>query len=266
MKRKLLSMLLALVLLGAVLGGVSADGSGRFVADLSGLLTEDQVRSLETKAAELYQKYDFPLYILTLPDHRSYADTEDLDRAASQIYRSNDLGEGSDHSGILLLMSTDQRGFALRTFGYGNTVYTDYGMDLLFDRIRAHFSQDDWCGGMETYLSFSEELLQLAEEGHPLDRGRNPTERWLGVAACVVLGLLTAVLVRSLLMRQLRSVAVQTDAAAFVAAEGLRLTRKTDRYTHTTRSRVYDPPKQESSSTGGTSVGSDGGSGRSGSY
>ena len=56
---------------------------------------------------------------------------------------------------------------------------------------------------------------------------------------------------------------LKAEANDYIGA-GLKLRVQVDNYTHTDRVQVYDPPHEESSSSGGSSVDSDGFGGSSG--
>ena len=65
------------------------------------------------------------------------------------------------------------------------------------------------------------------------------------------------------LYSQMKTARLKTEANDYIGA-GLKLRVQVDNYTHTDRVQVYDPPHEESSSSGGSSVDSDGFGGSSG--
>ncbi len=269
MKKKLTALLLGLVLAVQLCIPASAETQLNYVTDTAGLLTSEELDTLEENAAELSEKYNFGVYIVTVDDYLTYTDTYDPESAAEEIYLSNELGEGSDQSGLLLLLSMEARDWSMFAFGYGNTAFTDYGKQYLSESFLDDFRKDVWYDGFEDYQQRCGEMLDAALAGNPVDVNNvptNPNARMYGIIACTVLGILVAVLVAFLLKHQLKSVAHGTQAEAFVAAGGLQLTRQQDRYTHTTQSRVYDPPSKSSGSGGGTTTRSSGGSSASGKF
>jgi uncharacterized protein len=50
---------------------------------------------------------------------------------AKSVYQENALGYGTEKSGIILMLSMTDRNYALIAYGYGNTVFTDHGRDIL---------------------------------------------------------------------------------------------------------------------------------------
>lgn len=240
-----------------------------YVTDKAELLTEQEIQTLEDKAEQLATEYTFGVYIITVDDISEYMDDLDMETAAEQLYLSYDLGKGSNQSGLLLLMSMAERDWALFAFGYGNTAFTDYGKGYLSDQFLDDFKNDNWYSGFTDYQTTCGQMLDTSLNGSPVDVDNvppSPYARLYGIITCVVLGLLIAFMVTVILKRQLKSVAHGTQAEAFIAAGGLKLTDQYDRYTHTTTSRVYDPPQKSSSSSGGTTTRSSGGSSASGKF
>lgn len=270
MTKKLTSSFLSLLLALLLCVPAFAEAQLGYVTDGAGLLTEEERQTLERNAQTLSEKYSFGVYIMTVNDITDYIDAPDMDTAAEQLYLSYQLGESSDQSGILLLLSMAERDWALFAFGYGNTAFSDYGKSYLSDQFLDDFGDDGWYAGCKDYQRVCGEMLESAINGSPVDVDNVPDPphaRLYGVIACTVLGFLVALVVVLILKGQLRSVAHGTQAEAFVAAEGLRLTEQHDRYVRTTETRVYDPPEKKSSGGGGgTTIRSSGGSSSSGKF
>ena len=69
--------------------------------------------------------------------------------------------------------------------------------------------------------------------------------------------MIIAGIVCGVLYSQMKTARLKTEANDYIGA-GLKLRVQVDNYTHTDRVQVYDPPHEESSSSGGSSVDSDG--------
>ena len=74
--------------------------------------------------------------------------------------------------------------------------------------------------------------------------------------------MLIAAVVCGILYSRMKTAQLKTEADDYIGA-GLKLRVKTDRYTHTDRVEIYDPPQPESDS-GGSTTDSDGFGGSSG--
>ena len=65
--------------------------------------------------------------------------------------------------------------------------------------------------------------------------------------------MIIAGIVCGVLYSQMKTARLKTEANDYIGA-GLKLRVQVDNYTHTDRVQVYDPPHEESSSSGGSSV------------
>ena len=70
---------------------------------------------------------------------------------------------------------------------------------------------------------------------------------FVGAIVCFVIALLIALLVIFILKSQLKSVSVKTLADQYMSPGALHLTLQEDHYTHTTRTRTYDPEDKDKS-------------------
>ena len=269
MKKKWITPLLSLCLACCLLLPALAHAELGYVTDAAGLLTQEEQETLSENAALLAKDYALGVYIITVDDITDYVDAPDMISAAETLYLDYQLGETEKQNGILLLLSMAERDYALFAFGYGNTAFTDYGKDYLSGYFLDDLGEDDWYQGFEDYQRVCGEMVAQALEGEPVDVGNAPVPFWaklLAAAVCLLLGLLIATSIRALLKAQMKPVAAATNAEAFVTEDGLQLHEKSDHFTHCTLTRVYDPPKSESGSSGGTTIRSSGGSGSSGKF
>ena len=234
--RRLGAALAAAVL--AVCLSLPAMASAPLVRDDYGLFDGDTLSELEAGAEEAADGHDCDVYFLTVD---SIGD-EDQRAYAKNYYRDNDLGSGSDHSGILFMIALGSRKYVTITYGGGVTAFTDYRIEQIEDAV-----------------------VPYLENGEPLDYDNDP-DGDLGIfGILIVVGIpsLIAAIVCSILYAQMKTAKRKTEADDYIGA-GLKLRVQRDHYTHTDRVEVYDPPHEESSSSGGSSVDSDGFGGSSG--
>lgn len=231
------------------------------VRDEYGLFDADTLASLEASAEAAAAGHDCDVYFLTVDsigdtDQRSYA---------KDYYLSNDLGYGAEKSGILFLVAMGSRKYVTITYGGGVTAFTDYQIEQIEDEVVPMLSDGDYADAAASYIRLCAETLDFyAEHGEPLDVGNDPSTRWVDVLIIVGLPMLIALVVCLILNSQMKTARIKTEANDYIGA-GLRLRVQTDNYTHTTRTQVYDPPPKESdSSSGGSTVDSDGFGGSSG--
>ncbi|MGM9606354.1 MAG: TPM domain-containing protein [Oscillospiraceae bacterium] len=263
--KKLLSWLAALTLLTALtVPAWAAEPQLDYVTDAAWLLTDEEWMALEDTAQSISQKYQCDVYIITVDDFTDYVNTDSIYEAAKAIYRDYDLGYGTEKSGVLLMLSMAERDYTLIAYGYGNTAFTDYGKDKLAEKFLDNFGDDDWYGGFQDYLEKSADMLQSARAGQPLDVGSSPLIRLVGLLISVALGCFVSLTICAFLWQRMKSVAVKAEADSYIPAGSVDITVREDHFTHTTETRVKI--EKDSSSGGGTSVDSDGFSGKSGKF
>lgn len=204
------------------------------------------------------------MYIIVLDDFTGYVYDDTVYEAAKTLYREYSLGYGEEKSGELLLLSMEERDYALIAYGYGNTAFTDYGKDKLTEKFLDNFKNDDWCGGFQDYLEKSDSMLQSAREGHPFDVDSNPLIRLAGIGISLLVGCVAAFVIAVWVSdRMMKSVSAKTEAGAYLTAGSVVITGREDYFTHTTETRTKI---EKSSGSGGTTVDSDGFSGKSGKF
>lgn len=274
--KKLLFCLLAVLCLCATLI-VPALAAERYVYDEAGILASSERAALESRAEEISEAYDCAVYIVTVWDHREYG-SGDVRAVAESIYTDNDFGLGTEGSGVMLLLSMEDRDYALIAHGYGNTAFTDYGKERLEEEFLDDFRRDDWYGGLADYISYSGTMLQQARSGEPLDVNGAYHRSFFGglrdrlgafglIIVIVVIPALIALIVCTILKRNMKSVKKAEKADFFAVPGSMRLQISEDRFTHITQTRVkVESDSDHHGGGGGTSVNSRGFSGRSGKF
>ena len=236
--KRFAALLAALVL--ALCLSIPAFAAAPLVRDEMGLFDADTYSQLEASAEAASDGHDCDVYFLVVDsigdaDQRQYA---------KDYYLANGLGSGSDGGGV--------------------TAFTDYRIEQIEDTVVPYLSDDDWAEAASEYLSMCADTLDFyAEHGEPLDVD-NDTSGW-PILLLIVIGvpMIIAGIVCGVLYSQMKTARLKTEANDYIGA-GLKLRVQVDNYTHTDRVQVYDPPHEESSSSGGSSVDSDGFGGSSG--
>lgn len=263
--KRFLSILTAVLLLALLAVPVSAaETPEHCVYDVAELLTDEEYWTLEDYAQEISTVQQCAVYFVTVEDYRDYG-TGTIYDVSMDIFEGNGFGMGEKRDGVLLLLSMADRDYCLLAHGFGDTALTDYGKDHTSEEFLDNFGDNDWYGGCMDYLTYTDALLSQARAGNIYDRGSSITggQLWLwslilgaGIAAVVCL------LQRAMMRKKVR---MQTDALGYLEGGKADITRRSDRYTHTTE--IRREIKQETSSTdsGGHSH-SGGYSGKSGKF
>ena len=168
---------------------------------------------------------------------------------------------GENRDGIIILLSMADRDYAMFVYGENaENAFNEYGQEQLEESFLSDFGSDEWYSGVSHYLDTCDEYLTLAEEGKPVRKSTLPMYIIVVVSSLVISGVICLVL-----KWKMQTVHKKVEADEYVAAGGLQLTKKYDRYTHTTetRSKIHSDSDSDS---GTSSCSGGGGSGRSGTF
>ena len=127
MKKKIGTIFFALLL--SVLMTVQAQALSdlqRFV-DEAGLLTGSEGSDLLDQLNEISERQQVDVVVVTVDSLEGASATE----YADDFYDLNGYGFGDEGDGILLLISMEERDWAISTSGFGITAFTDAGLEYL---------------------------------------------------------------------------------------------------------------------------------------
>ncbi len=230
-----------------------------YVFDTCDLLSQEEWEELEMRAKRISERHGCGVYAAFVDDFTEYGDGGDVYKTTYQLYHASELGMGENRDGIIILLSMDERDYAM--FVYGKSAehaFNKYGQEQLEGYFLGDFGRNDWYGGVSHYLDGCDEYLTLAEEGNPVRKNPLPLYLIVVAASFVISGFICI-----MLKWKMQTVHKKAEANEYVAADGLQLTKQYDRYTHTTetRHRIRDD-----SDSGTSSCSGGGGSGRSGKF
>lgn len=233
-----------------------------YVFDHSHMLTDTQRAELEAQAKEISLRHHCGVYVAFVDDFTEYGGGNDVYKTTYQLYHANELGMGENRDGIIILLSMDERNYAMFVYGKNaEYAFNKYGQEQLENAFLGYFGDNDWYGGASHYLDTCDEYLTLAEEGDPVRKNTLPMYLIVVAASCAISGFICL-----MLKWKMQTVHKKVEADEYVAAGGLTLTKQYDRYTHTTETRTKISSDSDSSSSGTSSCSGGGGSGRSGKF
>ena len=273
--KRIVSVLIALYLFVFLAVGVSAAQSA-YIYDEAGLLSDAGRAQLEALAENVTSEYPINVYVVTVDDFRDYNQSS-VYEAAKTYYNSHNLGYGSNRDGMLLMLSMDDRDYALIAYGdYATTNLTDYGRQKLSEEFLDDFRYDDWQGGFEDYYTVTKDYLKEAKENRPVDiYPKEPADpkkvRSLGAAISLLLGYPASALVCGGMKSKLRSVKPAASANQYLNADSVNFSDRSEVFTHTTQVRTPIPRqnRDENHSSfggGGSHIDSGGFAGHSGKF
>lgn len=190
------------------------------VTDAAGLLTESEREQLEKMAEQVTQKYRVGVYIVTVGDYRDY-NQDGVYKATYTIYHQYNMGEGPKRNGIMLLLSMDDRDWAVFCYGERSEyAFNKYGTEKMEDVYLDNFRNDDWYGGFADYIRECDVYLQKAKDGKPVRQSM-----LVPILIVVGLSLLFAAAITGIILGKMESVAKKTTANTYIS-KSLKLTEK----------------------------------------
>jgi len=266
--KKILTSLLLIIFLTTVLSAVAFAANIDFVTDFTGSLTENQKGRLNERAERISAQYRCDVAIIIVNNMEGYSNAE---LYAEDFFTWNSFGYGSDSSGVMLLLSLEERNggrdFALIAKGFGNTAFTDYGKEVIERQILPHLRGNRFNEAFTIFLDKAEEFLSMARDGTPFDRHTDPnaegTSILIKLAVVIFIPLIVAFLICSVWKSQMKTARVAATACNYIPPGGFQLTGSADTFLYRTVTRTKI---QQKSSSGGTTVNSRGFSGRSGKF
>lgn len=230
----------------------------KYVFDVSDLLSFEQWEELESRAETISKRQNCGIYFALVDDFTDYG-YGDIYEVTYTIYHDNELGTGENRDGIIVMLSMEERDYAMFVYGeYAEYAFNEYGQLMLEEAFLDDFGNNDWYSGISHYLDTCDEFLTKAEEGKPVRESPLPSIAIATGASCLI-----AIIVCLVMKYKMRTVYQKTEANAYITEGGLHLTNQYDQYTHTTEKQTKIE-RESSSSTSSCSGG--GGSGRSGKF
>lgn len=253
MKKKLFALIISALLMLALAVPCLAD-TAKCIDDAM-LLSADELQSVSDKLDEVSEKHGVDICILTTPS--TYG--ESVESFADNYYDESPWGQGSERSGIMLMLSMAERDWYVSTCGDGIDTVTDYGVSYIIGgEVVGYLSEGDYAGAFLRFAEVCDDMLTQAESGKPYDvdntvedvkekHGFNP----LGGLVSLVIGALTALFPTMMMKKDLKSVGNQIKATNYIKDGSLNLTDKSDRFLYRN---VATVPIVQNNSSGGSST------------
>lgn len=258
-KRNLVSLILVLLIVNCFV--ISACAA--HVTDDARLFSDQERAYLEQRAAEISEKYNFGVYIVTLDNYLNYHGSSNIEKFTMNYYDENGFGYGDDKAGTTLLLSMAERDYDLDfNSDRANEIFTYSGREQMKSRFLAYFRQNDFYGGFDEYLSTCEEYLQAAADGTPVGASDDvPDGYWdnytdydnerLPLWIALIPGAIAAILAGVLTSIPMHSAKKKQDADVYRVPGSLDIRRRSDMFLH--RSVTRTPRETESSGSSGDS-------------
>jgi len=242
MKRKMISLLAAALVLMAVVLPVSA-ASPR-LADEAGLLSDTECAAIEKQLDAISAQYGLDVVIVT---------TQSTGGSTPMEY-ADDYFDYNDYApdGVLLLVSMEEGDWWISTTGYGIQAFTDAGIAYIGGKVVPYLSDGEYAGAFTAFADLCDQFLAQANSGDPFDTHNLPKEPFKpvqNVIVSVMIGLAAAFFATGSMKKKLKSVVQKAQANDYVTPGSLQITQSRDfhLYTHLDR-------REKAQSSGGSST------------
>ena len=236
MKKRITTMLMLLVLcLSMSVPVFAADGTedtDGFVdayyrlQDQASVLTEEESREIQSLLDEVSVQWKFDLDIVTVDTLDGYTVQDYTD----DCYDYCEFGYGSNRDGALLLISMEDRDWAISTCGYGITAFTDFGITYIGEQMHDDLSAGNYSDAFRTFIQFGNQFVTQAREGNPFDKSDLPKKPlsaiWVVISIAIGFGL--AKIIVGSMKNQLKTVRAQAAASSYVREGSMSVTESRD--------------------------------------
>lgn len=257
MKKTLRMLLLVLVLCVGLVMPAAAETTDGFasdhicIADMAGVLNEQEVTELEMMIDEIRTRQKFDIAILTVSEE----DIPSVEEYADDIYDRADMGYGQTRDGVLLVVDLKSSECYMSTKGYGITVFTDAGIQYVGQQMRPELADGDYAGAFRTFATLCDDFITQARNGKPYDVGTLPKEPlsliWIPVA--IVIGFIIAFVIVGGMKKQLKTVRFQAKADDYVKAGSMNIVDNQEWFLYQNIVKT-EKPKDNDKSSGGSST------------
>ena len=263
MKKRIIAILFAFVFCFCAAAPAFASDSDGFadeyyrLNDLADILSDSEEEELLATLDEISVRQKMDVTIAIVDDLNGYGSATEC---ADDIYDGLSYGYGKDRDGILLLVSMEERDWAISTCGYGITAFTDAGCDYIGEQMKDDLSNGNYFDAFNTYASLCDEFITQAREGSPDDVGSLPREplSFIWIPISIGIGVTLALIIVGVMKSKLKTVRFQAAASNYVKHGSMQITDRSDLFLYRTMSRTPRPKSNDNSSSGGIHMSSSG--------
>ncbi len=154
------SRILIVLLVVLLLGALPVRAASAYVVDDAGLLTQDELLSLDDEAKALSDAWGLDVVIVTTWS----LDGRSAQSWANDYYDSHGYGQGPTYSGVLLLLAMEDRDWAVSTCGNAISILPDAAIDRLMELVLPQLSDGAYYAGFRAFLQNLPEYFQPYQE------------------------------------------------------------------------------------------------------
>ncbi|RKM54634.1 TPM domain-containing protein [Butyrivibrio sp. X503] len=204
--------------------------------DNADLLSPSEEKDILQKLDSLSETRKSNICILTTPSH-----TGPIEAFSDDYFDYNGFGADYNDSGVLFMLSMEDREWAISTSGDAIYAFTDYGQEEMMEQIFPSLKSGSYYDAFCKYIEVSDRYLDLYSKGTPYDIGYKPPKtiddyiRFIIISLLIGLGV--AVIPVGFMAAELKTVIRKPSANDYRSHDGLIVSRHNDVYmrSHVTR-------------------------------
>lgn len=223
------------------------------LVDEAGILSQEESTRLLSQLDEISERQQFDVVIAVI----NSLSGQKIENLADDFYDYNGYGMGSNHDGILFLISMEEREWAISTSGFGIRAFTDAGQAYMVKQFRSDLSDGKYGNAFSIFAKWSDDFITQAREGKPYDKGHLPVTA-SNIIFCIAVGLLAGfalALVRMWMMKwQMRTVYHQPAASDYLVNGSCRMQDNREWLVRRTVSRIHIAKEEHTGGGGGSTT------------
>lgn len=253
-----------------------ADGDMEYAVDSAEVLTTEELESLKSKLAQISDENNIDVGVVTV----DYLDGKTAQEFANDLFEQNKFGKGENRDGILLLVATEDREWAMSTHGSAKEAFNEEGLDFLSGEFLPYLAEDDYYSAFENFASNAGELSAMYvlgdpygeeeyvdDESYPTDENIVEEEKGINnevwIPLSIVIGCAISLVIMMMYKSQLKSVKSESRADDYLM--DMKLVKSQDIFLYRTVTRTMRPKNENnsndfSSGGGGSDYGGSSGS------
>lgn len=251
MRRKLLSLLLAISIIFTLCTLSFAAGGKNYIVDNAKLLSSYEAEQLQAKLSAISSVQNFDVVVVTV----NTTGGKTAEAYADDYFDYNGYGQGENKDGCLLLVDMGDRAWHISTTGYGITAITNSGIEELGNDIEPLMKDGEWYEAFTKYSDTVDGYVTQAKNGTPYEVKDNNLV--FGILVCLVASvIISLIIVINIRNSYKKAVRFKANATDYLVPGSFNLTGAYDRYlySNTVRTKI----ERQNSSVSSTHVGSSG--------
>ena len=220
MKRKIITIIVSLIFcMTLALPAAAMDGGEHppRLVDEAELLTGDEESSLVDKLDAVSDKWQCDVTIVTVDSLGSKTATE----FADDYFDYNGYGYGNNDDGIMLVISMENRDWAITTHAFGIEAFTDAGQEFIINKVIPPLGNESYYEAFSIFADQCDDFLEKARAGEPYDSHNLPKESHaklyiLWIIPCLIAGAILAFVLTIKEKKSLKSVMKKAGAGEYI--------------------------------------------------